>query len=85
MIQPIRNWVLIKIIHEDVKTRAGIYLPENRNHKSFGWGKVLNVGNKVHQARIGDKVYLNRACLKREVEPDVFLIEEDALLCREAS
>lgn len=48
-IQPAPGYLIVEPAKQDKKTSGGIYLPENVNQDKPQYGKVLAVGDPIHQ------------------------------------
>lgn len=51
--------ILLEPINPDIETKSGLISPTQYEDKSFA-GKVIKVGNKAKQIKIGSIVYFNK-------------------------
>lgn len=73
MFRPLDKNVLLTKVREE-KNISGLYLPQSDNNLY----EVVNIGKEVVELKVGDKVYLDEAKLKKIVvnNKEYFIIEE---------
>lgn len=73
MFRPLDKNVLLTKVREE-KNVSGLYLPQSDNNLY----EVINIGKEVVELKVGDKVYLDEAKLKKIVvnNKEYFIIEE---------
>jgi chaperonin GroES len=82
-IQPLRDNVLVKIIHKETKTKSGLVLPDSANTEKPQEGKVVAIGNsKDINVKIGQTVIFAKysGTELKLAEEDYLLIKNEDLL-----
>ena len=80
-IQPLGNRVLVEPLLQELKSDAGIYLPEN-NKELPQQGKIIKVGKIELSLKKGDSVYFTKySPIELKIDGRTYLIikEEDIL------
>jgi len=82
VINPLYDWIVIETEKPEKETPGGLIIPE-KAIKSTYRGKVVGIGHKIKEIKIGDNILHNKFCgidFERDGISYKFMREEDVMV-----